>query len=182
MLRTFLQTLIAVALAMGLASCQMRNSPRSPQTRELGSATENGVRVVVRLAESANDHFALSATFIPLESDLHLYSKDIPRNGANGLGRPTLLELSKDTKITVLGGLTESVQAQVPDLEPKDLLVYPPGEVTLSLPIGLPPGACWLDENVSVTYAACSDKGCKPPVIGKKIAVRLPCRDAAIDQ
>jgi hypothetical protein len=148
----------------------------------LASATENGVKVVVRLvpSQTQNDQFALSATFTPLESDLYLYSKDIPTNGVQGLGRPTLLELAKDSRLTALGGLTESVPAQTPEVEPKELLVYPPGEVTLSLPIALPPGSCQLDDNVSVTYAACSERGCKAPVVSKKIAISVPCRDAAM--
>ncbi|MEW6405702.1 MAG: hypothetical protein AB1649_28255, partial [Chloroflexota bacterium] len=129
---------------------------------------------VISLTRYGPHDFALDAKFIPLETGLHLYSKDIPRTGVEGLGRPTLLELPETSKLAVLGDLIENVPAEIPDFEPKDLLVYPVGEVTLSIPVALPPGTGWTDETVSVTYMACSDKGCKPPVMGKAIQIRVP--------
>ena len=48
-----------------------------------------------------------------------------------------------------------------------ELLVYPLGPVTLSLPIDLPPGADWMEDELSITYMACSANQCKPPVEGK---------------
>ena len=73
-----------------------------------------------------------------------------------------------------LGELTESVPAGEPDFEPKNLLVYPSGAVTLSLPVELPPGEAWVDDVVAVTYMACNGFGCKAPVIGKLVLVRVP--------
>jgi hypothetical protein len=73
-----------------------------------------------------------------------------------------------------LGGLLESAPAETPNFEPKELLVYPPGAVTLRLPIELPPGNGWVDDVVKVTYMACSDRGCKAPVTGKLVPVRVP--------
>jgi hypothetical protein len=103
-----------------------------------------------------------------------LYSTHIPINGLEGLGRPTLLELTEGSQMTALGTLTESVQAQAPDFEPKELLVYPAGAVTLSLPVELPPGSDWSDDQVKVTYMACSAYQCKPPVVGKIVPIRIP--------
>jgi hypothetical protein len=54
------------------------------------------------------------------------------------------------------------------------LLVYPEGPVTLRLPILLPEGEGWFDEQVSVTFMACSDGTCCPPVVGKLVTVRVP--------
>jgi hypothetical protein len=123
----------------------------------------------------------LSATFTPSQ-DHHLYSKDIPINGLEGLGRPTLLELTEESQMTALGGLIESVQAQEPDFEPKELLVYPAGPVTLKLPVKLPPGNDWIDDQVKITYMACSAYQCKPPVEGKIVSVRIPGVDAFDNQ
>ncbi len=148
---------------------------------QLGAAKENGVEVSISLTRAENQPPALSATFTPLEPGLHLYSKDLPKNGVEGLGRPTLLELGENSQLTPLGELTESVPPEISDFESKNLLVYPPGEVTLSMRVALPSGACWLDENVLVTYMACSDTGCRPPVMGKKIKVHVPCADVVIN-
>ena len=160
---------------IGLASCRSLDVPERGESLQLASSAENDVKVVIALERTASDQFALSATFTPLVSGLYLYSKDIPKTGIDGLGRPTLLELPQDSKIEALGELMESIPAQTPSVEPKDLLVYPPGEVSLSISVALPSGTCWVNEDVSVTYMACSEKGCKPPVIDKKIMVRVPC-------
>ena len=166
---------------IGLVSCQPLNIPERSEPLQLATSSENDVKVIIALERGEDDQFVLSAIFAPLVPGLYFYSKDIPKNGLNGLGRPTLLELSQNSKIIALGELTESVPAHPPNSEPKELLVYPPGEVKLSLPIELPSGKGWVDEEVSVTYMACSEKGCKPPVIGKTIAVHIPCRETALN-
>jgi hypothetical protein len=78
------------------------------------------------------------------------------------------------------GGLVESVPAGVPNFEPKELLVYPPGAVTLSLHVELPRGNDWVEDVVKVTYMSCSDHGCKAPVVGKLVTVRVPGADMSI--
>ncbi len=111
-----------------------------------------------------------------------MYSKDIPITGVDGLGRPTLIELTGDGQMKPLGGLIESASVEIPNFEPKKLLVYPPGAVTLSLPVELPSGNDWVEDVVKVTYMSCSDTGCKPPVIGKLVSVRVPGVDMIVDQ
>lgn len=138
----------------------------------LTSFTENYVDVSIRLESQAGNYF-VSATFTPPKG-YHLYSKDIPINGLAGLGRPTLLELTEASQMTALGELIESAPAQQPDFEPRELLVYPAGPVTLSLPVQLPPGNNWIDDEVEITYMACSAYQCKPPVEGKIVSVRIP--------
>ncbi len=139
----------------------------------LETFTKNSVTVSIYLSTLPDGTNVLLADFVP-EEGLHLYSKDIPRNGVNGLGRPALLELTIQSQMKVAGELSESVAAQIPDFEPKDLLVYPAGNVQLSLPITLPVGKGWVNDEVSVTYMACSDIGCKAPVVDQIISVRIP--------
>jgi hypothetical protein len=115
----------------------------------------------------------LSATFTPPQG-YHLYSKDIPITGIGGVGRPTLLELTSNSAVKATGTLMESMKAQTPDFEPKELLVYPAGAVTLNLPVELPPGNGWSEDELQVTYMACSASLCKPPVVGRMISVRIP--------
>ena len=139
----------------------------------LATSTENEVAVSIYLEGNANGETFLSASFTPPDG-YHIYSKDIPLTGVDGLGRPTLLELTEESQIRSLGEVIESVSAEIPNFEPKELLVYPPGAVTLSLLVELPPGDGWVDDVVKITYMACSERGCKAPVTGKLVSVRVP--------
>lgn len=173
-LRLCLNVLLSTIL---LSAVSLSCAPASRGPLALASFTENYVGVSISLQRDPAGNAVLSATFTPSDGH-HLYSKDIPINGLDGLGRPTLLELTENSQITALGGLIESTQAQEPDFEPKELLVYPEGPVTLSLPIELPPGSDWIDDEIEVTYMACSAYQCKPPVEGKIVAVRIPGAEA----
>jgi hypothetical protein len=153
-----------------LTACQ----PARNSTLELARSTENSVEVIIALTRADDGQVLLSATFTPTGNGLHLYSKDIPRKGIEGLGRPALLELPAGSTITVNGGLIESASAQSPLSGPQDLRIYPAGAITLNLPIILPAGTNWLDEQVVVTYMACTEYSCRPPVEGKVIPIRIP--------
>jgi hypothetical protein len=58
--------------------------------------------------------------------------------------------------------------------EPDGPLVYPEGPVTLTLPVSLPRENGWVNDEVSLTYTACSMISCKDPTIGKVIPVTVP--------
>ena len=163
---------VAIALLFLFSACSTR--PSYPL--ELATFSKNSVSVLVRLEKDPDGHYFLSAIFTP-ESGLHLYSKDIPITGVDGLGRPTLIEASTTSQYVVTGAITENISAQIPEFGPKALLVYPAGEVTLRMPIDLPPGKGWVDDTVKITYMACSDRGCKAPVTGQEIAIRIPGKE-----
>ena len=168
----FIFALSATLLATVLVSCAPARQPIS-----LISFTENYVGVAISLNRNSTGNYFLSATFTP-PNGYHLYSKDIPAHGLDGLGRPTLLELAPDSQMKAMGNLIESVKPQEPDFEPKELLVYPIGAVTLSLPVQLPQGNSWVQDELKVTYMVCSANQCKPPVEGKIVSVRIPESDA----
>jgi len=156
-------------LSAAIVSC----TPAPSEPASLASFTENYVEVSIYLERNSAGSYFLSAIFMPPDG-YHLYSKDIPLTGVNGLGRPTLLELTTDSQMKATGGLTESVKAQESNFEPKELLVYPLGAMTLRLPVDLPSGNDWVDDEIKVTYMACSDSQCKPPVVGKIVSVSVP--------
>jgi hypothetical protein len=147
----------------------------------LGSFTENNVNVSISLIQATDRNYVISATFVPPKG-YHLYSKDIPISGIDGLGRPTRIELTSASLMTAKGALIESAKSQTPDFEPRELQVYPAGPVTLSLPVELPPGKDWLDDEISITYMACSASTCKPPVVGKIVSVRIPGAEKSDDE
>lgn len=160
-------------LTMLLSAVSISCAPDSGKPIALASFTEKYVDVSVTLERNLDGHTFLSATFTPPNGH-HLYSKDIPITGLEGLGRPTLIELTAESQMTVLGELIESAQAQEPDFEPKELRVYPAGPVTLKLPVELPPGNDWVLDEIKITYMTCSAYQCKPPVEGKIVPVRVP--------
>jgi hypothetical protein len=142
----------------------------------LTSFTENKVTVALDLVIDADGQAWLSATFTPSDPLFHVYSMSIPRDGVDGLGRPTLLELGPDSQMMATGPLKESVAATDTDID--GLPTYPPGPVTLSLPVTLPPGDGWVKDSVSVTYMSCGYGVCLPPVIGAIVPIRVPGADA----
>ena len=158
-----------------LASCTAQPAAWPASPLPLASFTENSVTVNIRLERDASGQDILSVTFTPLDPPLHLYGKDIPREGVNGLGRPTLIELVPGSRLQAAGELTDSV-TPVPDDDAADLTEYPAGPVTLHLPILLPEGKGWFNEQVSITYMACSDSSCQPPVVGKLVNLHVPGR------
>ena len=159
-----------------IASCGSKPNLRPGAPLTLASFTENSVTVTINLDLDTSGETWLAATFTPVEPDSHVYSKDLPRDGVDGLGRPTLLELVPGSQIQAVGPLTESIPADETDLE--GLLTYPVGPVTLRLPITLPPGDGWVEESVSVTYLTCGNGSCSPPVIGKIVSIRVPGANA----
>lgn len=165
--------ILGVFLMIICISCSQ--APSYPLS--LASFSKNSVSVSISLQKDEAGQFWLSALLTPDEG-LHLYSKDTPLTGVNGVGRPALLEATAESQYVVAGILIESVAAQIPEFEPKELLVYPPGPVTLSLPIELPPGDGWVDDFVQVTYMACSDSGCRAPVFGMVVPIQIPAMNA----
>jgi hypothetical protein len=172
-LRTPLRVLF---LIIWLLTTSVSCAPAPSQPIALASFTENYVQVSIFLEREPSGDYVLSATFTPPHG-YHLYSKDIPLTGIDGVGRPTLLMLTSTSGIKATGTLIESVQAQTPNFQPKELMVYPIGAVTLSLPVELPSGKSWFDDEVIVTYMACSASLCKPPVVGKLVSLRIPGAD-----
>ena len=127
----------------------------------------------MHLTRNLDNSFLLEALFNP-PSGYHLYSKDLPLSGHNGQGRPTLLELPADSRMRATGGLTESVPSNMVGYEPDGPLVYPEGPVTLTLPIKLPLARGWVEDQISLTYTACTATVCKVPTVGKLIRISVP--------
>ncbi len=140
--------------------------------------TQNGVTVEVHLEGDEQQGLVLVATYTPLQHGYHLYSKDLPRTGINGVGRPTLLEISPSDNgaLSAAGDLAESVAAEPEIIEGFDepFMVYPEGPVTLRLPVSRPPGiAPGATTALAFTYMACSGGNCLAPVVGKIVSVDL---------
>ncbi len=95
-------------------------------------------------------------------------------------GRLFTLELVSSASIRPAGPLVAdqpTIELQVAALG-LTFPVYPEGAVTLRLPVTLTAKDS-ATAVLSVTYMACSDRICLPPVIDKRIAVRIPASAAS---
>jgi len=142
----------------------------------LAQFAENDVFTKIEVRKHPSGHMELLGTFTPAREHFHLYSKDLPENGLNGLGRPTLLEIIPSNGIQQTGLLTAYQATSDIYMEVLGLPfpVYPEGPVVLGLPFELVNKHQATSVELSVTYMACSDQTCLPPVIDKHISVKIP--------
>ena len=142
----------------------------------LREVEDSGVKVTFFFAKGENGKHWLRATFSPLEIGYHLYSKDLPADGIDGIGRPTLLELSKHEAISDVGKLTvdKKIHNLASPLNADGFPVYPDGPVTLSLPFTLKTDAyAQVEVTTKITYMACTKTSCNAPVEGKAVKLTL---------
>jgi hypothetical protein len=79
-----------------------------------------------------------------------------------------------DSQLKAQAGVAANLPAENFYFEHNEFLVYPLGAVTLSLPVKIPPGKRWLNDQLKLTFMACSSTQCKPPVEGKIVPIRVP--------
>jgi thiol-disulfide isomerase/thioredoxin len=147
---------------------------------ELAAFTERGVHVTLAIERDSRGELWLSGTFTPTDADTHLYAKDLPPQGVNGLGRPTRIDVSAASGLTARGALVADRPAhddRIAELQ-TTLSVYPAGPVTLRLPVARVNPRSGGPAVVSVTYMACGSNGCLPPVIDKHVPVVVPSASA----
>lgn len=169
--------LIGIMGAYGLLQPSHRTIPGESFTRwqSLASFTENDVTADIVLERDQAGQTWLAGTFTPTRAQFHLYSKDLPRDGLNGLGRPTLLEIVSMDGPAIVGPLIADrpISEYYIELLEQSFPVYPDGAVTLRLPIELPNRKETTLTELSLTYMACSASVCLPPVIDKRVTVSM---------
>lgn len=134
---------------------------------------DEGGQVTVEVSAAwLDDQWAVvRAVFTPAEKGFHLYSKDLPRKGLDGIGRPTLIDAAKSVKRS--GELTANREAVKHESFGKSYPVYPDGPVTLYRLV-VPEGN---EISVKLTCMTCSAEYCKQPVENAEVAVTLPSSD-----
>jgi len=169
--------LIGIMGVYGLLQLNARSIPVESFTRRqsLASFTENDVTADIALERDQAGQTWLAGTFTPTRAQFHLYSKDLPRDGLNGLGRPTLLEIVSTDSPAIVGPLIadQPTSEYYIELLEQSFPVYPDGAVTLRLPIELPNRIGTTPTELSLTYMACSARVCLPPVIDKRVTVSM---------
>ena len=152
---TFVLILSAVVvLILGLSSAKLVT------VTPLAEFSKSGVQVDLSLEQAGAAPCVLTARYTPLREHFHVYSKDLPPDGINGLGRPTRLDivsgLSPAGELTA-DATTSDFQTQGLD---EVLPVYPDGPLTLRLPVSVTGDG---NAQVTVSYMACSAITCLPP-------------------
>jgi len=122
---------------------------------ELSSAWSDDGRLVVR------------AVFTPDDPGYHLYGSQMAKTGVQGIGRPTLLEVSGDPIFAEVGPLVwdKNPIEHLDKMLNLVLPLYPDGPVTLYLPLNFqtpPQGPTQIP--VQLTYMACSKQSCYSPI------------------
>jgi thiol-disulfide isomerase/thioredoxin len=164
--------------ALELAETLNRWAPKK-LFAELASFREHGIDVALRLERDSAGKFWLAGRFAPAESDVHLYDTDLPRDGVDGLGRPTTLRIGSTEGLRPRGAVFADRRVELDRIEQlnETLSVYPAGPVTLRMPVELPRRGESTRAEVLVTYMGCGGNGCLPPVIDRRVAVVVPTAD-----
>ena len=140
------------------------------------SVTLEESRVHVELRYTGGDRGEVVAVFHPVDDGFHLYGPELPRDGINGAGRPTLVEVSAGSSWHATGPLVAEPATTlmlVPTFD-RAFAIFPDGPATLRLPVERDAGTPDAELTVSVTYMACSFNVCQAPVIEREI--RVPTR------
>ncbi|SCL44453.1 Disulphide bond corrector protein DsbC [Micromonospora eburnea] len=156
----------ALAGALLAGGCANSGGPSSTTDRS-GRLEAGGVTVEATLTDGP-DGGRLRTTFRPQRPGFHLYSIDLPPDGVQGLGIPTVVAVRGSLDATGAASADMPVSnLRIEELD-VDLPVYPDGPVTVTLPVrstGDGPA------EVVVTYGACSAGTCLPPVRERVIAL-----------
>ena len=149
-------------------------SPKARE-RELASFTERGVHVTIALDRDSRGGLWLAGTFTPTAPDTHLYAVTLPAGGIDGLGRPTRLSLPDHSPLRATGSVSVNRPILFDRVEGLTtvLPIYPPGAVTLRVPVRRVPGRPARGE-ATVSYMACGAQGCLAPVIDRRVTFVLP--------
>ena len=174
--RSILIGLVVLALVVlgGYMLLSRAVGPSFTIQQSLANFTEKGVSVEVAVEQDQAGQTWLAGIFTPTQPRFHLYSIDLPRIGISGVGRPTLLEVIAPADLRPIGPLQADrlVQDLYFDVLQQSFPVYPDGAVTVRLPIAKPDRAV-IPIELAITYMACSNTTCLPPVENKHISATL---------
>lgn len=129
------------------------------QSNATAAFTDGGVHVALSLGTGERPE--LVARFRPVKAGFHVYSAHLPVGGVQGLGQRTSVQPAG--ALRAAGPLRMSAPVHDLLIKPLHLTlpVYPNGPVTARMTVrraGAGPS------RVLVSYAACSDRVCYPPV------------------
>jgi thiol:disulfide interchange protein len=145
----------------------------APAADPLATYHKNGVTVTIGLDQVEQGKAVLVGTYSPDEKadPLHLYGMEL----TGTIGVATRLEIKPGESVHATGpAVADKTTHILPGDDP--VPVYPPGPVTLRLPIALaesPDGAPGAT-TVLISYMACSEQFCLIPVKEAALSVRLP--------
>lgn len=158
---------VAVSLAFLIEGCT-RSGASQPPTGLQGHLNDGGVTVVAMLTTGSAATGQVRVRFSPQKPGYHLYSIDLPPDGVNGLGIPTIVSVRAGLRAS--GRPTADMPVSILRIEELHvaLPVYPDGPVTITVPVRRTGDG---RAEVTVTYAACSVTTCLPPVRNRLITL-----------
>ena len=140
-------------------------------TAETATFSKHSVQVMLSFEAGAPGAGTIVGVFTPdpqHPQPLHLYGLTLPPGGP---GIATRLDLPAGSPLTAAGPLTADRDTHVQE----GLPVFPPGPVTLRLPVRLPAGSgAPVEATVQVSYLACTASSCLIPVVKGKVTLTVP--------
>jgi len=140
---------------------------------------DDGGRVSVAVSSAWSDDglLVIRGVFTPDDEGFHLYSNELPRQGVDGIGRPTLIEVDDVEFVKASRPLVASAKAHEHHDSTLDMTfsLFPDGPVTLYLPLQIkdqPQSPMQLP--VKLTYMSCSEMRCNSPVEGAVAEIVVP--------
>jgi hypothetical protein len=140
------------------------------------SYPDSHVSIAMRFEPASDSSGTLVATFTPDADGIHLYGAELPPEGIDGAGLPTLVKLT-DHAWRTTGPLVASMAAEPVTLAGFDepFPIYPDGPVTLRLPVERTTASGDAAIGATVTFMSCTSSGvCYLPV--RDQSVEVPAR------
>ncbi len=138
---------------------------------EPGPWRKHSVTVTVTLESVTGDQAVVQGVFTPDPSHpepLHLYDLELPKGRP---GVPTRIDLPADSPLSATGPLVANQRPHDQD----GLPIFPPGPVTVRLPVRLPAGdGGSITVAVLVSYLACTEDSCLIPVKNGRVELVVP--------
>ena len=166
----FAVSLIMVA-AGGCLNGELGTPPRHEERFD-----DARVAIQVGFEQTSSDAGTVVALYEPVTGGIHLYGLELPRNGIDGAGRPTLVTVV-DPAWHAVGPLIPSVGSEPVEYPGFDVPfpVYPDGPVTLRQRVERTGADIDGTIETTITFMACTSSGlCYVPI--EDHAVSVPSR------
>jgi hypothetical protein len=156
-----------LVVALALAGCGDDGGARSPAPTSTFSA--GGVEVRAGLVGREGADRELVVTLRPA-AGFHLYGTDLPRGGVDGLGQRTEVRAAGALRrVGPLRADRRSRPLRVRGVR-RPLRAYPAGPVRLRLPVRVAGSGRAV---VVLSFGACSDRSCGPPVVDRRVVLAV---------
>ncbi|MEU9132742.1 protein-disulfide reductase DsbD family protein [Kitasatospora sp. NPDC048540] len=171
--------LLTALAAVGCTSASAGTTGTGTAAAPKPAATfsDGGVTVALSLGNWDGNKGTASITFTPEKAGYHIYSMDLPPDGIDGLGRPTVIKLTGSLTMSGAPSTTSAIRQITDAGTSTEVPVYPDGPVTFTVPLAKSGTG---EATTLISYAACSEDGCLAPVDDHPVALTVGDQGIAV--